>query len=160
MTWTDVWRITPFFLVALGIAVADLSYYMSGRDLSFDYGPIERTLVAAQALWFYVGNLLWPTDLAVIYPLWDIEIGDPIAWGYVIAALALAALLWLGRHRLGRGPLAGAVFFAATLSPVLGFVDFAYMRLSFVADRYAYLAGIGVMAVLDRGRRTNHAQDA
>ena len=40
------------------------------------------------------------------------------------------------------------MFFAVTLSPVPGFVDFAYMRLSFVAERYAYLAGIGVMAVL------------
>ena len=34
------------------------------------------------------------------------------------------------------------------LAPVLGFVDFGYMRLSLVADRYAYLAGIGVIAVL------------
>ena len=33
-----------------------------------------------------------------------------------------------------------------TLSPVLGFVDFSHMRISFVADRYAYLAGIGVIA--------------
>jgi len=111
----------------------------------------ERMLIAAHALWFYVGNILWPTDLAVIYPLWDIGLGDPIAWSYVVAALALALLLWFGRHRLGRGLLAGAVFFAVTLSPVLGFVDFSYMRFSFVADRYAYLAGIGVMAVLVGG---------
>ena len=34
------------------------------------------------------------------------------------------------------------------LSPVLGFVDFGYMRFSFVADRYQYLAGIGLIAVL------------
>ena len=148
LTWTDTWRIVPFFPVALGIALADLSYYTSGREFSFDYGLPERVLIAAHALWFYVGKLVWPTDLAVIYPLWDIDIGYPLAWGYLIAAVALAALPWVGRHRLGRGPLAGAVFFAVTLSPVLGFVDFAYMRLSFVAERYAYLAGIGVIAVL------------
>ena len=35
-----------------------------------------------------------------------------------------------------------------TLSPVLGFVDYGYMQFSFVADRFQYLAGIGVMAVL------------
>ena len=148
VTWTDAWRIVPFFLVALGIALADLSYYTSGREFNFDYGLAERALIAAHALWFYVGKLVWPTDLAVIYPLWDVDTGDPLAWGYLIAAVAVAALLWVGRHRLGRAPLAGAVFFAVTLSPVLGFVDFAYMRLSFVADRYAYLAGIGVIAVL------------
>lgn len=35
-----------------------------------------------------------------------------------------------------------------TLSPVLGFVNHGYMEYSFVADRFQYLAGIGVMAVL------------
>ena len=148
VTWTDAWRIAPFFLVALAIALADLSYYTSGREFTFDYELAERTLIAAHALWFYVGKLVWPADLAVIYPLWDIDVGDPLAWGYLAAVGAVVALLWFGRHRLGRGPLAGVLFFAVTLSPVLGFVDFAYMRLSFVAERYAYLAGIGVMAVL------------
>ena len=148
VTWTDAWRIAPFFLVALCIALADWSYYTSRRELSLDYGLAERALIAARGLWFYAGKLVWPTDLAVIYPLWDVDTGDPLAWGYLIAAVAVAALLWVGRHRLGRAPLAGAVFFAVTLSPMLGFVDFAYMRLSFVAERYAYLAGIGVISVL------------
>ena len=35
-----------------------------------------------------------------------------------------------------------------TLSPVLGFVDYGYMKYAFVADRFQYLAGIGVMAVV------------
>ena len=38
--------------------------------------------------------------------------------------------------------------FALTLGPVLGFVDYGYMLSSFVADRFQYLAGIGVLAVL------------
>ena len=46
------------------------------------------------------------------------------------------------------GPLAGVLFFAVTLAPVLGFVDYGYMQFSFVADRYQYLAGIGLTAVL------------
>ena len=148
VTWMDVSRIAPFFLVALFIAVANLSYYASRRQLDFDYGLPEPALIAARALWFYVGKLAWPTDLAVVYPLRDIDAGDPLAWSCVIAAVAVAALLWYGRHRLGKGPLAGAVFFAVTLSPVLGFVDYNYMAYSFVADRYAYLAGIGVVSVV------------
>ena len=148
LTSTDAWRIAPFFVVALGIAVADLSYYASRAALALDYGFPERVLIAARALWFYVGKLVWPTDLAVVYPLWDIDAVDPLAWSYLIAAVAVAALLWHGRHRLGRGPLAGAAFFAVTLSPVLGFVDYHYMLYSLVADRYAYLAGIGVMSVV------------
>ena len=40
------------------------------------------------------------------------------------------------------------VYFAVTLSPVLGFVDYGYMQFSFVADRFQYLAGLGILAVL------------
>ena len=112
---------------------------------------VERLLIAARAWWFYIGKLLWPTDLAVIYPLWEIRAGDPLAWSYVLAAAALLALFWFGRRWYGPGPLAGALFYTVTLSPMLGFVDHNYMRYAFVADRFQYLAGIGVMAVLAGG---------
>ena len=148
VTQSDLIRLMPFFLVALCITAADLSFYTSREPLSLGYSLIDRVLIAARALWFYAGKLLWPTELAVIYPLWDIGISDPLAWIYVVACIAVAALLWFGRERLGRGPLAGVAFFAVTLSPVLGLVDYGYMQFSLVADRFQYLAGIGVMAVL------------
>ncbi len=148
VTGTDVARVTPFLLVGLGIIVADWSYY-KGRDItSFDYSLIERALIAAQALWFYAGKLVWPTELAVIYPRWDIRVSDPLAWGAVFATLAVIVLLWVARHRIGRGPLAGVLFFVVTLSPVLGFVDYGYMLFSFVADRYQYLGSAAIIAVL------------
>ena len=148
VTAADLWRLVPFFAVGLVIAVGDLSFYQSVEPLSLGYSLAERTLIAARALWFYAGKLLWPTNLAVVYPLWDIRVADPLAWGYLIAAVALAVALWHFRPRIGRGPLAGALFFAVTLSPVLGFVDYRYMQYAFVADRFQYLAGIGVMAVV------------
>ena len=148
VTATDLWRVVPFFAVGLVIVLGDLSFYRSGTTTSFDYSLAERMLIAARALWFYADKLLWPSELAVIYPRWDIRVSDPLAWGYLIAAVALAVALWCFRHRIGRGPLAGASFFAVTVSPVLGFVDYNYMEYAFVADRYQYLAGIGVMAVV------------
>ena len=148
VTRRDLIRLAPFFAVALIVTAFDLAFYTSREPLSLGYTLVERGLIAARALWFYVGKLLWPTDLAVIYPLWDIDAGDPAAWAYVLAAAALATSLWLWRERLGRGPLAGALFFAVTLSPVLGFVDYGYMQFSLVADRFQYLAGLGVMAIL------------
>ena len=145
---TDLLRLVPFFVVGLVIAVGDLSFSRSVAPVSLDYSLTERTLIAARALWFYAGKMVWPTDLAVIYPLWGIHVADPLAWGYLIAAVALVVALWRFRQRVGRGPLAGASFFAVTLSPVLGFVDHVYMQYAFVADRFQYLAGIGVMAVV------------
>ena len=106
VTRNDLARLAPFFAVALVITALDLSFYTSREPLSLGYSFVERTLIAARALWFYVGKLLWPTDLAVIYPLWEIDAADPLAWAYVLAAAALLALLWFGRPRFGRGPVA------------------------------------------------------
>ena len=148
VTAPDLLRLAPFFAVGLAAAVADVSFYNVREPLDLGYSPVERLLIAAHALWFYAGKLLWPAGLAVIYPHWEVSAADPAAWGYAAAGGAAAAALWFLRHRAGRGPLAGLLFFAVTLSPVLGFVDYGYMQFSFVADRYQYLAGIGVTAVL------------
>ena len=148
VTAADLLRLAPFFAVGLGAAAVDVAFSAFREPISLGYSIVERVLIAAHALWFYAGKLLWPVDLAVIYPHWDVSVANPLAWAYVVAAVALAVGLWFLRHRIGRGPLAGVLFFAVTLTPVLGFVDFGYMQFSFVADRYQYLAGIGVTAVL------------
>ena len=138
-------RTAPFFLVGLVVGGFDIWFYKAHTALSFDYSIYERALIASRALWFYAEKLLWPMDLAVIYPRWEIDVADPLGWGYFAAAAAVAATLWIMRHRIGRGPLACALFFAVTLSPTLGLVDYSYMGHSFVADRFQYLAGIGVI---------------
>ncbi len=144
----DLLRLAPFVAVGVGITLADLAFYASREPLELGYSLVERALIAARALWFYAGKLVWPVDLAVIYPLWEIDARALPAWAYLAGAAALAAALWLARRRIGRGPLAGALLFAVTLAPVLGFIDYGYMQFSFVADRFQYLACIGVLTVL------------
>ena len=148
VTLTDGSRTLPFFLVGLGIVLADYAYSTSIEPTAFAYSPLERGLIAARALAFYVGKLLWPTGLIGVYPRWEPGIGDVLAWGCAVGFAAVVAVLWCWRRQLGRGPLAGVLFFAVALSPVLGFVDFGYMQFSFVADRYQYLGGIGLIAVV------------
>ena len=148
VTSTDLLRLVPFGVIGLVVVLVDLSFYQAREPLSLGYSSAERTLIASRALWFYMGKLLWPTNLTLVYPLWDIRVDDLLAWGYLIAAVALAVALWCFRHQVGRGPLAGVLFFVVTLSPVLGFVDYGYMQFAFVADRFQYLAGIGVLAVV------------
>ena len=148
ITVADVLPLLPLFGVGFAIALADTAYYASREALALDYSLVERVQIAAHALWFYVGKLLWPVDLVVIYPFWEVGARNWLAWGYVLAGAALAVGLWLARGRIGRAPLTAALFVVVTLSPVLGFVDYGYMQFSFVADRFQYLAGIGVLAVL------------
>ncbi len=145
---TDLLRLAPLAAAGAAIAALDVSFYNEREPVSLGYTAVERMLIAAQALWFYVGKLLWPGGLAVIYPHWEVSAGNPAGWACLAAAAAAVAVLWLLRHRLGRGALAGVLFFVVTLSPVLGFVDYGYMQFSFVADRHQYLAGIGLIAVL------------
>ncbi len=148
VTADDVLRVLPLLLLGLCVTVADWSFYKNREVISFEYSFIERALLAARALAFYVGKLAWPTELAVIYPRWEVGIGDWFAWGCALAAMVVAGLLWHYQRQVGRGPLAGLLFFAVTLSPTLGFVDYGYMQFSFVADRYQYLAGVGVIAAV------------
>ena len=151
VTLRDVARLAPLFAVALGITLADLAFYRSRIDYAFDYSLVERALIAARALWVYAWQLVWPAYLPVLHPRWEVRPGDPLGWLALGALAALGAALWLARHRIGRGPLAGVLFFALTLSPVLGFLDFSFMRFSFVADRFQYLASVGPLAVLVGG---------
>ncbi len=148
VTGADLKRVAPLLLVALAVTVFDLSLYRDRDPIDLGYSPIERVLIAARALAFYVGKLLWPANLAVIYPRWEVGVGDVLAWGYLVAALSIVALLWFYRGRIGRGPLAGVLVFVITLSPILGLVEYGYMKFSFVAERYQYLAGAALMATL------------
>jgi hypothetical protein len=104
------------------------------------FSAADRVLIAGRALWFYVGKLLWPADLAFIYPRWEIDPADWRQWLWPLGALAVIGGLWRMRHRWGRGPLTAVLCFAATLSPALGFINFYPMRYAFVADHFQYLA--------------------
>ena len=148
VTWRDAVRLAPFFLLAFGVTLADLAFYRDRIPHAFDYTLVERALIAARALWIYVRQIVWPSYLPVFYPRWEVHSGDILGWLAGAALIVLGAVLWFVQSRAGRGPLVGALFFALTLSPVLGFVDFRFMQIAFVADRFQYLAIIGPLAVL------------
>ena len=68
-----------------------------GKDWSLT--PLERLLLAGQALWFYAGKLAWPWPLAFFYPRFSIE--THVWWQYLfpLAAIALpVAALWFARR--------------------------------------------------------------
>ncbi len=147
VAWLDVVRLAPFFAVGLALGLADKAYYQGREAIGFDYSVLDRVTLAAQTLWFYIGKLAWPADIVVIYPHWPVDATRAIGWLALAAATGVAAALWFLRRRIGRGPLVAAAFFALTLAPVLGFVDFGYMQFSFAADRYQYLACAAVLTL-------------
>jgi tetratricopeptide (TPR) repeat protein len=147
--WRDVRPLIPFF--AIGLALAWNTVLMEktrvgafGPEWSFT--PVERTLIAGRALWFYAAKLVWPSQLTFIYPRWQIDASQWLQWLFPLGAVALIASAWWLRNRIGRGPLVALLFFGGTLLPALGFVNVYPMRFSFVADHFQYLASVGVIA--------------
>lgn len=148
--WRRLAQVAPF--VALGLAMGLVTiwwerYHQGTQGALFSMGLLERLLVACHALWFYAGKLLWPVELTFSYPRWTISAASLLDYGWLFATVALSAAIYFFRRRTGRSIEVAALFFAATLSPVLGFIMLYTFRFSFVADHYQYLACIGPIAL-------------
>ncbi|MDD5562538.1 MAG: tetratricopeptide repeat protein [Thermoanaerobaculaceae bacterium] len=139
----NVRPLVPFF--AIGAALALNTAWLettvvraSGSEWSLS--PAGHLVLAGRAVAFYAGKLLWPTDLAFIYPRWTIDAAAVRQWPPVLAVLAVLAAAWALRRKLGRGPLAAVLLFGGVLVPALGFFNVYAMRYSWVADHFAYQA--------------------
>ncbi len=112
------------------------------EQLAFVAPLWARPLVAGDALAFYLAKLLLPLNLSPDYgrtPQWVLE----YSWVYAIWLIPATVAILLACLPGRRTWLTAAGIFVAWLVPVLGFVPFAFQRISTVADRYLYLALLG-----------------
>lgn len=140
----------PFFAVGLasGLFTAHLERtHVVAEGPEWDFTWYERCLIAGRAVVFYVWTLVWPVNLAFIYPRWEIDAG--VWWQWVFPGVVLVVLvgLFAARNRLGRGPFVVAAFYVGTLLPALGFLNVYPHRYSFVADHFQHLASLGPLAM-------------
>jgi protein O-mannosyl-transferase len=150
-------QIAPFVFVSIVMGLVTIwweRYHIGTRGEVFGLGPVERILIASRVIWFYLGKLVWPANLAFSYPLWKVSTGNPLNYLWVAAIAALGAAVYFARRYAGRSLETALVFFVATLSPVLGFIMLYTFRYSFVADHYQYLASIGPLALVAAGLTT------
>ena len=95
----------------------------------------------------YIGKMIWPSGLAVLYQHPNLPGGTPwMTWQVAGAALLLllisALVLWAARRRYG---LVGWLWFLGTLVPVIGLVQVGQHAM---ADRYTYLPLIGLFIIV------------
>jgi tetratricopeptide (TPR) repeat protein len=155
--WRRWAQIAPFVALGIGMGLITIwweRYHQGTQGQLFALGFPERIVVASRALWFYAGKLLWPAHLSFNYPQWTISAASPSDFLWLAAIGVLGAAIYLARRRLGRGPEAAAVFYVATLSPMLGFIMLYTFRYTFVADHYQYIASIGPIALAAAGLTT------
>ena len=156
--WTEgrQWRrkiapVLPFLVISVGLGLVTMwreSLFHSPATATPPLALLQRGLVAARALWFYAGKLLWPVNLMALYPRWQVDVNAAWQYAFVVGAIAVPLILWLARSRFGKGPLVAVLFFAITLGPASGLLRFDFQRLSYVADRFQYLASLGPIALL------------
>jgi tetratricopeptide (TPR) repeat protein len=103
-----------------------------------------RPIVALDAIAFYIRKLVVPAHFVIDYgrsPDWLIS--RPSTWVPAGGAALAIIILILYRRRIPRFTAAAAISIGSLL-PVLGLVPFNFQYFSTVADRYTYLAMLGV----------------
>jgi protein O-mannosyl-transferase len=146
----DARPLVPFMAVGVvsGLATAWIERVQIGAEgAPYQLTIVERGLIAGRAIWFYLGKLLWPSDLVFSYPRWPVS--QAVWWQYLppLGVVALAAAAWAWRRR-SRAPLAILLLFVGMLFPALGFFNVYPFRYSFVADHFQYLASLAIIPPL------------
>ncbi len=143
-------RLSPFFGLALVLGLVTIWFQthraMPGQLITPE-GRGVRLLGGSWAVWFYLGKVLWPADLTMIYPRWKIQPASVAAYIPALLWIGGMALTWRFRRGWGRGALFGLGYFFLILLPVLGFFDMSYFSFSRVSDHLQYLAALGVITL-------------
>ena len=159
----DILPLLPWFAIGAigGVFTAWVErVYIGANGTDFLLTPVMRCLLAGHVIWFYLGKLLWPSNLIFIYEHWNINSSDVVQYFYPFAVIAIVALLgWFALKPLGqrkadsitRAPLVGFLFFCGTLFPVLGFANVYPFMFSYVADHFQYLASLGIIVPFASG---------
>jgi tetratricopeptide (TPR) repeat protein len=152
VTRRDVWRTSPFFALALVFGLMSVWYQ---KVITLEPVQAEnfwgRLAGAGRTVWFYLGKVVWPVNLSMIYPRWTIDPAAPRAWVPLLLLGCVLLLCWWFRRRWGRAALFGLGYFVITLFPAMGFFDMYYLALSRVADHFVYLPLIGIVALAAAG---------
>ncbi len=139
------WEKAPLFLmVAISSAVTYRVQQAGGAVSDLEQLPfLARLANSAVALAAYVGKLLWPIDLGVLYP----HPGLPSVAALLASLVVLGGLTFAAWRLGGRDPfvLVGLLWFAGMLVPVLGLVQVGVQAM---ADRYTYLPYTGLFLLL------------
>ncbi len=132
----------PLFLLVAASSIATIFAQQAGSAVSaYPLGHRLATVVTAYVR--YLGNFLWPVDLAVLYPN---LVGMWSATQIIGATLLLAFLTTLVlRNQQQRALFVGWFWFLGTLVPVIGFFP---VGLQSMADRYMYMPMLGLLVVL------------
>lgn len=143
-----VWEKIGFFLVSCCAAGLTVYAQKHGGALAplQDFSFWQRLANVATSYVAYCGKLLWPADLALLYPL---RASIPV-WKSSCSALLLCLLTAASINYARRVPycFTGWFWFLVALLPVVGLIQVGVQAM---ADRYAYFSFLGLYVLLAWG---------
>ena len=139
-------KIPLFALAAAGCLITMRAQRAAGAVGALPFPFAVRLKNALHSYVLYVGEAIWPSRLAPLYP----HPGNSLApWKALVAALVLLAVTFLvAKFRSRRYLLVGWLWFVGTLVPVIGIVQVGNQAM---ADRYAYIPFIGLFVAIAWG---------
>jgi tetratricopeptide (TPR) repeat protein len=153
--WRNLMKVGPIFLMS--IAAGGVSMWTQGLHLATVTDPQwvrtwpERMVTAGDAVWFYLGKLIWPHPLIAIYPRWQVDASLWFAYLPLLAVIIVLVVLWLKRESWSRSWFFVFAYFLVALFPAIGLINNTFFRYSFVADHFQYLADMGPLALAGAG---------
>jgi tetratricopeptide (TPR) repeat protein len=145
---TSLLRLSPLLVLAAvaGLATQWGAETTTTAETLSETWP-QRLAAAGDAVWFYLGKLVWPHPLMTIYPRWQIDAGEWFSYLPFLGVIAVLFVFWLNRESWGRPEFLVLAYFILALLPALGLVNMTFLLYSFVADHFQYLASMGPLAL-------------
>jgi tetratricopeptide (TPR) repeat protein len=157
VTRQDLLRTSPHFALALGFGLMTVwfqNHHVIGAETVQTENSWGRLAGAGMAIWFYLGKAVFPVNLTMIYPRWEIDASAVLSYRPLLLFGSTLTVCWWFRRAWGRHVLFALGCFAVALFPVLGFFDMLFLQFSRVSDHLQYPPLIAVMGFVAAGVHT------
>jgi len=147
--WKEGVRLGGLAVVAIVLSAVTIwfqKYSAAAVGREWSAGFWERTAVAGHIVWFYLFKTLVPYSLMFVYPKWRIDPTSIVSYLPAMAVIVTALVCAWKWRSWGRSAFVGLGAFLVLLLPVLGYFNMFYMKYSYVADHWNYLASMPLIA--------------
>lgn len=139
--WLALEKVPLIVLVLLSSVITFLVQRDQGAVEGVTKFPLSGRIANAIATYVgYIGMMIWPSDLAVPYPLTGMQATGAQVAGAAFLLVAVTIVAWCVRRRCP-WILVGWLWYLGMLVPVIGIVQVGRQAM---ADRYTYLPSIGL----------------
>ena len=138
--WLFIEKI-PFIIVSMAMSYVTLLAQSKGGAIG-EVDVLIRIGNAIAAYAFYIKKIIWPADLAILYPFKNPSVGVFAVCFMLIAGITALAIVFRRKHAY---LMVGWLWYLGTLIPVIGIVQVGVQSM---ADRYTYIPSIGLFVAL------------